>query len=366
MDDVRANEEWSLELDSILDELCYRVDSSGITIGKGRNKTVNCMKLTLDPIRAEYRPLIFYVVSLDSIDMLILIMDQVVYLLQMFVSLTFRRYGYIYHTGSRHNQQPSLGYWYKPSLSTSDEPPILIIHGIGSVLSLMSLVILVAKSAPYRHVFILETRHVSMLFPHPSRFPSPAETVAQVYDILDYHLPRADGNSPPQAVIFSHSLGSIISVWLLEFAPERLAGLVLCEPISLLLQYSDVAYNFVYRKGTAAAEIFFEWIAREPGIALTLARHFHWFQNVFPFILEENHKALNLKPQLFPRHIPISIFLSQQDCIVPSSRIVSVIGEGRKENLSVQIMKGMDHGSFLFDRIWLKKIVVELISIGCR
>ena len=204
-----------------------------------------------------------------------------------------------------------------------------------------------------------------MLLPHPSRFPSPKETVAQVYNIMDYHIPCSDSNSQTQAVIFSHSLGSIISVWILEFAPERLAGLVLCEPISLLLQYSDVAYNFVYRKGTAAAEIFFEWIAREPGVALTLARHFHWFQNVFPFILEENNKPANLKPQLFPRHIPISIFLSQQDCIVPSSRIVSVIGEGQKGNVSLHMMKDMDHGSFLFDRIWLQRIAVEMTTLGC-
>lgn len=148
---------------------------------------------------------------------------------------------------------------------------------------------------------------------------------------------------------------------MLKCAPERLAGMVLCDPISLLLQYSDVAYNFVYRRGSAAAEIFFEWIAREPGIALALGRHFHWFQNVFPILPTEEEAQT---PRFFPSHIPTSVFLSGADCIVPSSRIAALMGQGRKGNVNVEMMEGKDHGSFLFDDYWAYKIANDLISIS--
>ena len=40
----------------------------------------------------------------------------------------------------------------------------------------------------------------------------------------------------------------------------------------LLLQYSDIAYNLLYRPSVAAGQIFFEGIGKEPDIAFPLGR----------------------------------------------------------------------------------------------
>lgn len=165
-------------------------------------------------------------------------------------------------------------------------------------------------------------------------------------------------------MIFGHSLGSAFTVWLLKFAPHRLAGLVLCDPISLLLQYSDVAYNFVYRPSLAAAEIFFEWIGKEPGIALTLGRNFHWFDNVFPMIRGEKHDDIHF----FPHELKTVVFLSERDCIVPTRRICEFLesGSGKRENVDVHVMPKLDHGGFLLDAYWLNMVLTTLVELDTR
>ena len=197
-----------------------------------------------------------------------------------------------------------------------------------------------------------------MRLPRPTRFPSPFHTTAQLCNILDRHVPAIAANKPTKAVVFGHSLGSAMTVWLLKFAPERLAGLVLCDPISLLLQYSDVAYNFIYRPSLAAAEIFFEWISKEPGIALTLRRNFHWFDNVFPMIEGEIDGDL----RYFPQNLATAVFLSEKDCIVPTARICEFLA-GEKGNVDVHLMPSLDHGGFLFDNYWLNMVLMKLVEI---
>jgi pimeloyl-ACP methyl ester carboxylesterase len=162
-------------------------------------------------------------------------------------------------------------------------------------------------------------------------------------------------------VFFGHSLGSAMTVWLLKFAPDRIAGLVLCDPISLLLQFSDVAYNFIYRPSLAAAEIFFEWIAKEPGITLTLGRNFHWFDNVFPMIMEEGDGDV----RFFPPDLKTVLFLSEKDCIVPTARICEFLG-GKKGNVDVQVMPQLDHGGFLFDDYWSDIVLKTLVELDSK
>lgn len=151
-----------------------------------------------------------------------------------------------------------------------------------------------------------------------------------------------------------------MTVWLLKFAPNRIAGLVLCDPISLLLQFSDVAYNFIYRPSLAAAEIFFEWIAKEPGIALTLGRNFHWFDNVFPMIMEGDGDV-----RFFPPDLKTVLFLSEKDCIVPTARICEFLG-GNKGNVDVQVMPQLDHGGFLFDDYWSDIVLKTLVELDSK
>lgn len=286
--------------------------------------------------------------------------EQVVYLLQAAASILFRLHSYSYFKVSRHPTEPALGYWYRaPGTPASSRGPIVVVHGVGSVLPLIRLVTRLADRAQYRHIFILDLGHVSMRLPRPSRFPSPEGTCSQICSMLDRHV-SSDPNFP-KASLFTHSLGSAYAVWMLKVAPERLGGLVLCDPISILLQHPAVAYNFLYRESLTATEMFFEWIARERGIALTLGRHFHWFQNIFPMISDT--ECVRTGTRFFPRGLRAAIFLSERDCIVPSASIVQVMGQGKSDNVDVYVMPELDHGGFVFHDHWLERVVQSLLDI---
>ena len=153
-------------------------------------------------------------------------------------------------------------------------------------------------------------------------------------------------------------MGSATIVWLLKYAPHLVGGIVLVDPISLLLQHADVAHNFVYRHPASAAEIFFDWIAREQGIAMTLSRNFHWFNNVFPMIVHTMDDEVE-EVRFFPRGMESRVFLSERDCIVPTRLILEFLG--RKGG--VEVMKGLDHGGFLFNEYWLDGVLQALIEM---
>jgi len=239
----------------------------------------------------------------------------------------------------------------------------MIIHGVGSVLSLIWFVTALAVRVQDRPIFILDLKNVSMRLPRPTSFPSPLETTSQINKILDRHLPPFT-----KVIFFGHSLGSAPTVWILKFSPDRIAGLVLVDPISLLLQHSDVAYNFIYRTSRAAAETFFEWIAREQGVALSLARNFHWFDNVFPMICSEDfgEKQDGGTVGFFPGKWPVAIFLSEGDCIVPTARIQRFLSGTGKDGVELHVMPGLDHGGFLFNKYWLDTVLKTLIGLDSR
>lgn len=234
----------------------------------------------------------------------------------------------------------------------------MLIHGIGSVLSLIWFVTNLATRAKDRHIFVLDIGHISMRLPRPTKFPSPARTTTQLCNILDHHIPNPSNDKPIKAVFFGHSLGSALTVWLLKFAPDRISGLVLCDPVSLLLQYSDVAYNFVYRPSVTAAQIFFEWIAKEPGIAATLGRNFHWFDNVFPMITGDGDGEV----RFFPEELETVVFLSEKDCIVPTGKICDFLTRKRM-NVAIHVMPELDHGGFLFNDYWSEMVLDTLVQM---
>ena len=275
-------------------------------------------------------------------------------MLQAATSALFRFNGYSYYSNvtPEATDQP-IGYWYRP-YPDSTQKPLLIIHGVGSVLSLIWLVTTLASRAKTRPIFVLDLKHISMRLPRPTRFPTPAETTSQINAILDRHLPPST-----KAIFFAHSLGSALTVWVLKFSPETIAGLVLVDPISLLLQHSDVAYNFIYRVSQAAAETFFEWIAREQGIALSLSRNFHWFDNVFPMIFHDEGST-----SFFPAKLPVVVFLSEGDCIVPTTRIQKFMG--KTGGVDVRVMPGLDHGGFLFNKYWLDTVLRTLLEMDSK
>ena len=63
-EEVDADSALLAEMQEILQEICIKLQERlpDWKIPKGRNPNVDCIRLTLDPIKYEHRPLIFYVV----------------------------------------------------------------------------------------------------------------------------------------------------------------------------------------------------------------------------------------------------------------------------------------------------------------
>lgn len=64
-EEIYSDESLRGEMEGILDELYSNIGElfPNGKVPTGRNTTVKCIRLTLDPIRSEHRPLIFYLVA---------------------------------------------------------------------------------------------------------------------------------------------------------------------------------------------------------------------------------------------------------------------------------------------------------------
>lgn len=49
------------------------------------------------------------------------------------------------------------------------------------------------------------------------------------------------------AIFVAHSFGTAVASWLATFAPKRIGGLVMVDPICFLLNYHHVAFNMLHR-----------------------------------------------------------------------------------------------------------------------
>jgi len=67
-EEIYSDESLRVEMEGILDELYSHIGDyfPNGKVPTGRNTAVKCIRLTLDPIRSEHRPLIFYLVSQPS------------------------------------------------------------------------------------------------------------------------------------------------------------------------------------------------------------------------------------------------------------------------------------------------------------
>jgi hypothetical protein len=64
LEEVNSDESVRMEMEGILEELFSNIGEyfPDGKVPAGRNTAVQCIRLTLDPIRSEHRPLIFYLV----------------------------------------------------------------------------------------------------------------------------------------------------------------------------------------------------------------------------------------------------------------------------------------------------------------
>ena len=232
----------------------------GHTFAPGFNQAVRSMRVTLDPLQAYHKPLGYHAL-IAAID--------VAY------GLGLRAAGFVHLRSGRH------GYWYRPARAppvpsptvapptptVAPPTPIVFLHGIGVGL---------APYGPFVHelaalgqpLVLVELPHISSrLVDDP---PSQAQTVDDLAALLRRH-----GHASAHFV--GHSMGTILTTWMIKQRPELVHSSVLIDPVCFMLNEAHVAYNFLYRPPSRMVEwVMHAFVGRDLHIVNVLMRSFDW------------------------------------------------------------------------------------------
>ncbi|ROV91536.1 hypothetical protein VMCG_09454 [Cytospora schulzeri] len=176
----------------------------------------------------------------------------------------------------RHSPSDELSYWYRAPRSvdpSSTTLPVVFLHGIG--IGLYPYVPFLSSLPSTSAVLALEILPISMRLTKTNILARP-DFLRQLKKILQHH-------GIDEFVLIGHSYGTVLTTHVLH-DPDlgaRAKGVMLVDPVTLLLHLPDVAYNFTRRKPKTANEWQLWYLASmDPGIALVLGRHFFWRENI--------------------------------------------------------------------------------------
>ena len=278
----------------------------------GRNAEITSIRLTLDPIYATHRPIVYYA----AIEVLHALGTIGVSLL-----------------GYRRREINGQTFLYRGPLDASlskQMAPIIFCHGLGIGFLHYLRVLMHLPSS----VYLIESPNITMTLGAETQ-RSIADTQALVSAML-----KADGHA--SACIVAHSFGTIIPSWLLNSKDEAVRALVesvvLVDPISLLLFDPTVAFNFVHRHPANSVEMMMSYfVSQELYIAHTLARCFSWSDAVL--FLDD-----------VPSHVRIQVLLSGADAIVPARLVRAYVEQHRAQATAKGGGGGVD------PPVWFEKV----------
>ncbi|KAI0685398.1 Alpha/Beta hydrolase protein [Cytidiella melzeri] len=264
-------DEWKEEIESYVKAVERLL---GRKLEEGMNDRVKCMKVTLDPVIACHRPLLWYIIVsiVDSITAVLLSYRG----FRHYTLWSWYRYfpPRLLSLFSEPSPHPRISYWYRPHRSTTKHP-ILFIHGIGIGLwPYTPFLAEIVVRDPDVGIIAVENLPISM------RISPPPMTRAEMLEALAAVL-RA--HAFESYVVCGHSYGTVVAAHMMREPTfsARVAGWILVDPIPFLLHQPSVAYNFVYREPKTANEWQLWYFAsRDPDIARALARNFFWAENI--------------------------------------------------------------------------------------
>lgn len=290
------------EFDQLLEEGIRWV---GMRFPPGYNRDAQPMRVTMDKVNSQHRPLSQYVFTS--------------------LVLPFINSVLLHRLGFKHYKSGTLSYWHRPAdhdsrhsvdsesdceppgLNRGDGPgiahrtlpPLVFVHGLGlNLLPYYFFIRELLTLASGRAVLLVSLPHISMCL--QEHVPSSAETVACLSDMLS-SWGYAKGH------FIGHSFGSLPLAWMVRRAPNRVSMVSFIDPVCFLIIKPDVCYNFIYKRPTCASELLSSFfVARELFIAHSLSRNFFWFENL-----------------LWPEDIsmPCLVALSGKDGIVPAHSV---------------------------------------------
>ncbi|CAK9089763.1 unnamed protein product [Durusdinium trenchii] len=317
------------ELEQLIDE---GAQWAGVDFPRGYNPHVQAMRLTMDPIPSEQRPLIYYIVTA----------------LAMPVVNTYN----LENLGFRRHRSGTLWYWLRRGRGKSSQPPIVFCHGVGvNLLPYVHFITELLRQMPKgKDIFLVSLPHISMRIKED--VPSSTEMVACLRDMLlswDHTFAHFVG----------HSFGSIVVAWMCRNAKETVSVATFLDPVCFLLIKPDVCYNFMYREPQTATQLLMHYfVARELYIAHSLSRNFFWYQNL-----------------LWPEElqVPCMVMLSGEDSIVPAHSVrrflTGWIQQRGGDAFRLLWFPSMGHGEMNFGPVGLaacKRIVAEMMSLEAQ
>ncbi|KAI7828059.1 Alpha/Beta hydrolase protein [Gamsiella multidivaricata] len=336
-----------------------------VKFAEGFNPDVDCIRLSLDPVLATHRPLVYYVL---------------LWLANAFAGIVLKTCGFmrydttlekghdfvssnkvVYEASQNTRCPPDLAYWYRCPTNPQNEVPLVFIHGIGIGL-IQYIHLIVALTYVSRPLILIEVPYVSsQLF--QTDCMTPDETYFAIERILKTH-------GHPKATFMGHSLGTMLCAAVCRASsassPKSIvAGLVLVDPVCFLTHHS-IAHNFAYRTPVTASQLVMDlFAAREIGTSWYIMRRFCWNQSVmFPIAWARRHQEpLPFQGQLSPV-LPekTRVFLSKNDNLLNMAKVTEYLRtqvgltEGQ-ESGELVVMEGLDHAQLLLRSDWFAKIV---------
>ncbi|KAK6069533.1 alpha beta hydrolase fold family [Seiridium cupressi] len=287
------------------------------------------LRLTLDGVETRYRSFIWFVI-VGGVDLV--------------AHCQFAWNGFQYHAQPRSevfsvtpprlqsivagNRSPSkqLAYWYRPH-TAPDKVPMVFLHGIGiglwTYVPFLSRLNRVPNRSGDIGVIAIEILPVS--FRMTSDPLGKLEFLSQLDAILDSH-------GWDKFVLAAHSYGTVLASHMIHSQTfnSRIQGVVLLDPVSIMLHLPDVAYNFTRRKPRWANEWQLWYFASmDPGVAHALGRHFFWRENI---IWKEELLALpgneDEHRNSTTRKRNVAVALSERDLIVDTLAVADYLADG--------------------------------------
>ncbi|PLW32868.1 hypothetical protein PCANC_25281 [Puccinia coronata f. sp. avenae] len=301
----------------------------------GLNPCLASYQHTLDPIQAQHRPLVFYLV--------IEACRHLLHLLLNFVG--FRQY----HIPIN---QTLFSYWFHPGFASHSpdqkEPPIVLVAGIVGLISLPHYAIYLLWKSP-RPIFLVGNLSVSLTLFKPELHLVPvvveedesfmrrgdgtktrrvvyrrkiqtlAEQSACLQKMLHRHgvtpriMPDKDDAQTPHhqggaggAFLIGHSLGTCLTAHFLRHYPQYVSGTLSIDPISVLPYIPDLVRGFLYEEPKTVGQLLVRVISREIGVATVIQRHFHWFEFVMFPHLDQARSPLGVSAAQHRHHFVLS------------------------------------------------------------
>jgi len=278
---------------------------------EGFNPNINSIRVTIDPICAQPRPLFFY--------LLIFFFREVVGVgiasWLGFQSCTIKIEGntlrYFFRAGTKG--------WQKEG-----SQPLVFLHGVGGLITYIRILPNISRNVP---IYLIDFPHVCMVL-GADRVLTVDQTVRFLSDIFAIE-------QIPSACFVGQSFGTAVVAWVLKNSPSLVSSVVLIDPIVFLLCESTVVRSFFHRTPTNLMEMVVSSFATELYVSNTMARELSWSHSI---LFAEDH------PQ---NQHPNVVILSAKDHLVPTNQVRSYLETTCPPNTKVIWSEKDYHGTVL-------------------